>query len=407
MKERLLKLPETRGPCDSTFVRIWAAIFLTSVATFLLLMTLSATVFTETRSPVFSNGIVLTQWVPAVLALPLIKSLASRYDGRSLLITAEVGAALSLLVVLLLSDHLYPLFVVLVVKGTFDNLSKVARPVAVKRLFTGAALDRAASYYNTAMLCGGGVGSLAGALFLARLSSQQIIALSITLHLISACIYATVAKARQPADQAGQSCAMKERGDPDAQSALVYFVAAVSLFQGYHNIARSVFAVDQLGMPASGIALLQAVTNVAYVVGALAAAHVGVAGGRYRTMGPLSHFIALGTLIPLVFIKQPAFGVSMYAVFAFGFEAAYCVHMRFLITSIPSASMPGIMANANAWALGLMLTVSLGGSYLVSKIGFVPVTLVVISIAALVPLFARFHRAAFVTRAGLLEKEAG
>ncbi|MBB5467551.1 putative MFS family arabinose efflux permease [Paraburkholderia sp. CI2] len=407
MNQRSLNLPETWVVRDATFVRIWAAIFASTVATFLLLMTLSAAVFTQTHSPVFSNGIVLTQWVPAVLALPLIRSLASRYDGRSLLIAAEVGSALSLLVAMRLLNDLYPLLGILVVKGTFDNLSKVARPVAVKRLFTGATLDRAASYYNTAMLFGGGVGALAGALFLPRLSSQQVIALSIALHLISACSYATVAKARQPADQSGKSRAVNERADPDAQSALVYFIAAVALFQGYHNIARSVFAVDQLGMPASGIALLQAVTNIAYVVGALAAARIGVAGGRYRTIGPLSHCIALATLIPLIFITRPAFGVPMYAVFAFGFEAAYCVHMRFVLTSVPSASMPRIMANANAWALGLMLAVSLGGSYLVSEIGFAPVTLMVIVVAALVPLFARFRRAAFGNQAGFLEKEVG
>lgn len=407
MNQRSLNLPETWVVRDATFVRIWAAIFSSSVATFLLLMTLSAAVFTQTHSPVFSNGIVLTQWVPAVLALPLIKSLASRYDGRALLIAAEVGSALSLLITMRLLNDLYPLLGILVVKGTFDNLSKVARPVAVKRLFAGAALDRAASYYNTAMLVGGGVGALAGALFLARLSSQQVIALSIALHLISACSYATIAKARQPADQSGKSHAVSERAEPDAQSALVYFIAAVALFQGYHNIARSVFAVDQLGMPASGIALLQAVTNIAYVVGALAAARIDVAGGRYRTIGPLAHGIALATLIPLIFITRPAFGVPMYAVFAFGFEAAYCVHMRFVITSVPSASMPRIMANANAWALGLMLAVSLGGSYLVSEIGFAPVTLIVIVIAALVPQLARFRRAAFANRAGFLEKEVG
>lgn len=408
MNQRSLNLPETWVVRDATFVRIWAAIFATSVATFLLLMTLSAAVFTQTHSPVFANGIVLTQWVPAVLALPLIKSLASRYEGRSLLIAAEVGSALSLLVTVWLLNDLYPLLGLLVVKGTFDNLSKVARPIAVKRLFTGAALDRAASYYNTAMLIGGGVGALAGALFLARLSSQQVIALSIALHLISACIYATVAKTRQPAaDQSGKSRAANERVDPDAQSALVYFIAAVALFQGYHNIARSVFAVDQLGMPASGIALLQAVTNIAYVAGALAAARINVTGGRYRIIGPLSHCSALATLIPLISITRPAFGVPMYAVFAFGFEAAYCVHMRFVITSVPSASMPRIMANANAWALGLMLAVSLGGSYLVSKIGFVPVTVIVVIIAVLVPLFARLRRAAFANQAGFLEKEMG
>lgn len=92
----------------------------------------------------------------------------------------------------------------------------------------------------------------------------------------------------------------------------------------------------------------------------------------------------------------------MYALFAFGFEMAFCIHLRYLITAAPSAQMPRLIANANAWAMGLMVVVSLVGSYAVDRTSLGTITAMVVGAAALVPLIAhiagRRHHAPMTAR---------
>ncbi|MGN3961195.1 MFS transporter [Burkholderia gladioli] len=355
---------------EAVFLKIWLSIFCTSLATFLLLMSLSAVVITRTGSAALANIVVLTQWIPAVLALPLIRSLVARRNARQLLVQAEFGAVLSIVLIPVAIDNTFAMLALLIAKGTFDNLSKVSRPVALKQLFDGSDLARAASYYNTAMLVGGGVGSLIGAALLGRLALGTIVAVCCALHMLSAVIYLTV-RERRPADRAAASGATSTpTSEQEIWQAIVYFVASVALFQGFHNIARSVFAVHQMHMASTGIPILQAVTNGAYVIGAFVAARVSLEKGRYAMAAVLSHVFALLTLLPLVVVTGEQAGVFAYGVFAFGFELAYCVHLRYLILAVPGERLPRVMANANAWALGLMLSFSIAGSFLAERVSF-------------------------------------
>lgn len=367
------------------FLKIWASIFLASQATFFVLMTLSATVFGNTGSAFEANAVVLTQWIPAVAALLLIRAAAARYASRELLVVCEAGSAVILICVAPLVTHVPLLFAVLLVKGGFDSLSKVARTLALKSYFSGAALSSAASYYNTAALIGGGAGALLGTVLLHRLPFIGVLALCVAMHLVAALIYASLPTTLKPtvATGAGAPASLSSVG---VGPAIVYYVAAVSLFQGFHNIARSVYPVVQLGMQDAGIPLVQTVTNIAYIAGAFVAARIPATGGRYTVTGPLSHWFALLVLLPLPFMSTPLVGMSAYGLFAFGFELAFCVHLRQIIVALPSTQMARVVANTNAWAVGLMVLISLLGSFFVERVGLAPITVAIGGIAAIVPL---------------------
>lgn len=379
-------LPEQPSLWSSVFLRIWAAIFLTALATFFLLMTLSAKVFVDTGSAFAANTVVLTQWLPAVLALPLIKAAVARHSARGLLVFCEVGSAVVLLFVPALFSSVPWLIALLLVKGGFDALSKVSRTVALKSYFSGEALNSAASYYNTAALAGGGVGALFGALLLGQMALVGVLALCCCMHLAAAGLYMSLPIAAKPNANRTEKNGRATRLDASVRSAIVYFIAAVCLYQGYHNIARSVFPVNQLGMSEAGIALVQTLTNLAYIVGAFAAARLPVTNGRYTTTGPLLHGLALLSLAPLPFMSVQVPGLAMYALFAFAFEMAFCVHLRYIITAAPSERMAQIVADTNALAVGSMVAFSLLGSYIVDKtsLGFITVAVIVAAGAVLV-----------------------
>jgi predicted MFS family arabinose efflux permease len=373
----------------SIFVRIWLAIFCSAAASFFLLMSLSALVHANTGSAFLANGVVITQWLPALLALPIIKTIAARCPARAVLVIADAGSVLVAGLIAWAFEQPMALVVLLLVKGGFDSLSKVSRAVALKHYFSGRALDRAASYYNTAMLVGGGVGALIGALVIDRLALTGMLALCGALHGAAAALYATLPVAGHAHGQApAESSAGPALPQTQVRLAAIYMVAAVALFQGYHNIARSVFPVDVLGMPHAGIALMQTVTNAAYIVGAVFAARVSLSNQRYAALAPACHLLALLSIAPLPFMSTPGPGTAMYAVFAFGFELAYCVHLRHIINTAPAAELPRVIANTNAWALGLMVAISLLGSFLVDRTGLAAVTVAIVGAAALVPLFA-------------------
>ncbi len=371
----------------SIFLKIWAAIFLASLATFFLLMVLAARVFNDSASPLAANMIVLTQWLPAVLALPLIRRAGASYSARNLLLTSEFVSALIVPAIAFVSGSYYAMIVLLLLKGGLDSLSKMSRAVALKSYFSGQALNQAASYYNTAMLAGAGVGALMGALLLSVLPLEAILGLCTLCHLVAGYLYtrlpatASMAKAA-PAAAASQSTTVR---DTRLRMSIIYYVSTVALYQGYQNVARSVFPTDQLGMDPSGIALIQTIASFAYIVGAIFAARLDLSGNRYAIAAPVSHVLTLLLMLPLPFITAAVPGLAVYGLFALMFEVAWAVHQRYMIVAAPPEQLSKIVANANALGLGLMIVVALLGSILVEHLNFGAVTVSFIVLALMVP----------------------
>ena len=281
------------------------------------------------------------------------------------------------------------MLLILLLRGTLENLSKVSRTVALKHYFKGNILDRATSYYTTAMLAGGAIGALIGAALIGELPLATIIISCGLLNLVAAGIYLSLPQAQLAPQQERPG----HTSEPAAfsgtlRSALLYYVAAVALFQGFHNVARSVYPIDHLGMGEAGIPLIQMITNVAYIFGAFAAARFIISASNYRIRGAVSHVLALISLVALPWFAQPITGLPIYALFAFFFEFAFCIHLRLIVTTAPGDGFARLMANLNAWSMGLMVLLSLIGSYAVDNIGLLPVAQAFVVIAILVLLSA-------------------
>jgi hypothetical protein len=369
------------------FLKIWISIFISQLSTFFLLITLSAITFAATHSALASNAIVLTQWLPAVLALPLIRAVNVRYSPRIVLIAADAACAAILPLVSAVSESLYPLLALLLVKGSFDALSKVARPVALRSYFSGDRLDRSAAYYNIAALAGNGLGALCGAVAYDMIGLKGVLVVCITLHVIASLIYGSLPRIVGSGLRKIQGSIAFSALDRRVQASFIYFVAAICVFQGYHNIARAVYPTLQLGMTEAGIGFIQMVTSFTYVVGAVLAAQVVLSKRRYDIVGPLFHIVALLSLAPIPFMSAKIPGLAAYALFALSYELTYCIHLRYLIVACPAAHLPQLVASANAWGLGLMVGFSLIGSYAVGLIGLPAITFIFL-VAAVIVLIA-------------------
>ncbi|MHA0873504.1 MFS transporter [Enterobacter pasteurii] len=371
----------------SIFLKIWTAIFLASLSTFFLLMVLAARVFNDSASPLAANMVVLTQWLPAVLALPLIRRAGARFSPRNLLRTSEFASALIVPAIAFVSGSYYVMIFLLLLKGGLDSLSKMARAVALKNYFSGQALNQAASYYNTAMLGGAGVGALLGALLLSVLPLEAILGLCMICHLAAGILYtrlpAPLNDVKIPTAN-GTSFHTPVR-DPRLHMSIIYYVSTVALYQGYQNVARSVYPTEQLGMDPSGIALIQTIASFAYILGAIFAARLDLSGNRYTVTAPVSHLLTLALMLPLPFITSAVPGLAVYGLFALLFEVAWAVHQRYIIVAAPPEQLGKIVANANALGLGAMIVVALLGSILVEQLNFGSVTLSFIVLALMIP----------------------
>ncbi|XTZ38633.1 MFS transporter [Salmonella enterica] len=371
----------------SIFLKIWTAIFLASLSTFFLLMVLAARVFNDSASPLAANMVVLTQWLPAVLALPLIRRAGARFSPRNLLRTSEFASALIVPAIAFVSGSYYVMIFLLLLKGGLDSLSKMARAVALKNYFSGQALNQAASYYNTAMLAGAGVGALMGALLLSVFPLEVILGLCALCHLVAGILYtrlpAPVNELKMPAAN-GTPINVSVR-DYRLRMSIIYYVSTVALYQGYQNVARSVYPTEQLGMDPSGIALIQTIASFAYIMGAIFAARLDLSGNRYTVAAPVSHLLTMLLMLPLPFITTAVPGLAVYGLFALLFEVAWAVHQRYMIVAAPPEQLGKIVANANALGLGAMIVVALVGSILVEHLNFGSVTLSFIVLALMVP----------------------
>lgn len=371
---------DVRG--GQAFREIWLAVFLSSIATFLLLIVLSAEAIADGRSWTLANVIVMTQWIPAVAALPLIKHLSRNVPARRLLLACELGALALYPLVGLLDGTTAPLVAVLLAKGVLDNVSKVSRPVALRRHLDDELLHRSAAYYNVAALAGSGLGSLLGALAFGRTDLPVVLVGCAAAHAAAAWLYSRLSRVGEVGRGTTHVRAPRRPLSPNVRSAVCLYVASVVLFQGVHNIIRSYYPVDILGLDPSSVGTVQTITSFAYIGGAVVAARLLVGDGYWRR-ACLFHASAAAAMLLLPFVASPVPGLVAYAAFAFLFEVGFALHLRTIMVEAPASRLGELVADANAWSMGSMVVLSIAGSAVVDHVGMTTVTLVAASGAVL------------------------
>lgn len=361
------------------FRKIWFAIFLSATATFLMLISLSSHAIDGGDPWLVANLIVLTQWIPGVVALPFVRQLCRRFSATLLLQATEI-----------LGLMLYPLIVaglgrydavigILLAKGTLDAIAKVGRPVALRDYLTGTRLDRAAASYNVAALSGAGIGSLVGALAFARLEIAQIASICMAMHGVAALLYLSLPRSAVTADphrhRSAGSLPLAVR------RAMCLYAASVMAYQGYHNIVRGIYPVEVLGMAPSATGIIQSLASFGYIAGAILAARMLVRGDRYLPLAAAIHLATAFAMIALPLIGNIPAGLALYAAFAVLFEIGFCLHLRIIVVESPASRLGDVVANANAWAMGSMVAISLVGSAAIARIGLAPLTLMIFACA--------------------------
>lgn len=365
-----------------TFREIWLAIFLSSVATFFLLIVLSAEAIAAGHSWTLANVIVMTQWIPAVAALPLIKHLSRNVPARRLLVTCELGTLGLYPLVALLAATTAPLLAVLLAKGLLDNVSKVSRPVALRTHLDGVLLHGSAAYYNVAALAGSGLGSLLGAVAFGRVDLLLVLSGCAAAHAVSAWLYSRLSRVDEGGRGATGVRTPRHPLSPNVRSAVCLYVASVVLFQGVHNIVRSYYPVDVLGLAPSSVGTVQTITSFAYIGGALVAARLLVGDG-YWLRACVVHASAAASMVLLPFVESPGAGLVAYAAFAFLFEVGFALHLRTIMVEAPASRLGELIADANAWSMGSMVVLAITGSVVIDHVGMTTVTLVSAALAFL------------------------
>src|SRR5690606_16003707 len=115
------------------FSIVWLSTFLTTVASFSLLLSLTSFVFDRTQSVLVSSLVFVSQWVLAAVSPSLISYLSARRPVISLLAVAELISSVIIGMLAILYAYLpEDLFVVLIVillvpRGFLESLNKSLR----------------------------------------------------------------------------------------------------------------------------------------------------------------------------------------------------------------------------------------------------------------------------------------
>ncbi|GGE90985.1 MFS transporter [Stappia taiwanensis] len=362
--------PNYRIWLDTIYLRSWLAVFLSMSGTFLLLLTLSTVVYAQTGSAFWSAAVFASQWVLAILSPPVVAWLAQRFQPVMLLAWADfLAAAVVIAAGLIFPVSLVACLVLLAIHGVLDAINRSLRVLPLKAHVPPEHLKAAVAYFSTAQYLAFGVGPLVGILLVDRLTVLGIAALDALSFVASGCLYLSFRKLTIGMGDAfsGFAALWRETRAVVAKNALLrrallYLIVIVSLYQGFHNVARSEFAFRYLGMSLDGTMYVQLVASVGIVFGALLAGRVSRHLPAYSSALPLLIATALGCLAIFLPLGREAVLV-LYGVFMALFEVAFMVCQAEAVAECPLPSLPAVNAGSfAAMTTGMMLMVFAGAA---------------------------------------------
>lgn len=354
---------------DTVYLRSWAAVFLSMSGTFFLLLSISTVVYERTGSAFWSSAVFGSQWTLAILSPPLIAFLARRFRVIPLLAGADaVAAVLVVAAGLAFEGSLLLCLALLALHGVLEALNKSLRVLPLKAHVPPSQLKKAVAYFTTAQYLASTLGAAIGILAVGSLSILQIAILDALTFAVSGLIYLSLGRLDvRVGDRAPGFQAMWREtwgvlaGNAELRRALLYLVAIVGLFQGFHSMARAEYAFSYLGLGHDGTMYVQVVSSLGIVLGAVVAGHLTGLVHAHRAapwlMG-LTALLCLGIFLPV----GPAAMLALYFVFIMAFEIAFVVFHAEVVSECPLPSLAAVNAcNMAAMTSGMMLMVYGGG----------------------------------------------
>ena len=240
------------------------------------------------------SAILLADFLPSMLAGPLLGAVVDRLPRRTCIVVADLlgAAAFGALVF----AESFPLVIALaLLAGVSGALSSTALMAGLPEVVEDAELPAATSLYGVLEEAGVVAGPLLGALALAG-GTSLLLALNAVSFVVSAALITTV-RFRSAVPQASQEDApsllrdtitgLRELRDLAGARALVLTSTVAVLFFGALNVAELLFAKEELGAGPATFSLLVAAMSIGMTAGALAA-------GRYAEGGAWRRHYLLG-----------------------------------------------------------------------------------------------------------------
>ncbi|MFF8715214.1 MFS transporter [Streptomyces sp. NPDC015184] len=365
------------------FLVLWGAMLASSTGTFFLLLTVSTHLLTETDSGLTAASVFGFQWVLPVLLMGVIRRACAGERLRRTVVLCEVAGGLVSLSIGLLLDRglLAPVLVAFLLRGLLEGITKTARVVYTRQLFDGPLLKPASYTFNNSYYLGGALGGGLGAVLVDRVPITTACAIDAATFLVSACCYRWL-----PAVTAPRSGTDGKRGvlgqvraaareNPRLALSAGYFVVAVGVFQGYHNVARTTVPIRVLGLGDAAAMTLQLVSGVGLVAGAVAAPLLlqRVRAPRYLAAATNAATALAISVVPLAGGPIVMYGCyfAYLAVFEFSFTAAQAA----MIQDCPPDRLLALTTFTNAAGNGLLILVTLAVGALSDVASFETITL--------------------------------
>ena len=269
------------------------------------------------HSPWAITGILLAEFLPAMLLGPILGAAADRWSRKRLLVIADVLRA-SAFLGLVLVDGFAATFALALLAGTGTAMFNPTVMAALPGLVSRERLPAATSLYGTIEELGYVVGPvLAGLAFVAAEPGAVLLANAIT-FVASAAVLASLPftserareRERRPLLDSVRAGVEAARGAPGTLTLLFSSVACVA-FLGMVNVGELLLARDELGASDTEFSILVTAMGVGIAGGTL----LGAGGGglaalkRRYLLGLLA--IAVGLLVcglaPAFFVALPAF----------------------------------------------------------------------------------------------------
>ncbi|MFI5648493.1 MFS transporter [Kitasatospora sp. NPDC051705] len=366
-----------------------ALLFVNTCGSFLLLVSLSTRVGSDTGSGLLAGALLSAPWLPALLLAAPLNRLLARPAPERLVRLAE-AASLALTAAALLAPGralLVTATVLVVVRGYFEAITRSATAVVLRGAVPPERLDRANTVAEIGKLTGVSVGAALAGPAASILSLRGLVALNVATLALSALLAWALPPATAVASDGGRAAAGATGGtrlrvdDPALRRLLGRFLL-VAFWQGFHTVAVTVVPLDLLHGGTRLVGVFVAVSAVAVFAGSLAALPVQ----RHLDRVPSAAWalLPLPPLLAAVLIGRTVPTLVLYALFLVFFEIAFVHYNNRLLATASAEELSSVVTlRATLLPSGVAVSILLVGA-LCDLTGPLPATLVVAAVTVAV-----------------------
>lgn len=372
------------------FLLMWSAMLLSTIGTFLLLLVLAADIFTNGESSLKAGTVFAAQWILPIFLFPLIGIITSFGKiNKTLLINELLAGAISILIGFFYQSSFIGILSLLAIRGLFEAISKTGREVAFKTYIPDELQKKASALLESSYYLGTGIGGILGALLVNYIDFKSIAIIDCGTFLISGICYYLLQKGPSvkpvPTKHKEWKKGITEIKDNKILARTFFFLLLnVVLFQGLHNVARTVLPMGQLDLGVKGTQYLQMIFCGAITLSTFIFARYFV---NDKDKGILStlRIISTGLFAYFAVSTQNVFAsFSLYFLFASMFEISFLRHKTDMRLTCHKDNIGHVSALFLALAQGgMILTILLFGG-LTDLIGLQQSTLILISLAIII-----------------------